>query len=118
MRTSDSAFDRRAFAREVTLRESARAVFRDAVMRCLAADEHDRPAAEVLRQSARAAREQHVRPEHVVALIRTTWYQAYPTLRPTVDHDRRLINLIGTALDAFFENVGSEASSLPAPRAD
>jgi hypothetical protein len=117
-RTSDAAFDRRASPRGAALGQSARAVFRDAVMRCMATDEHDREAAETLRQSAHAAREQHVLPEHVVALIRTLWYQAHPTVRTTVDHDPRLVHLIGTALDAYFADAELEASSLPVPRAD
>jgi hypothetical protein len=117
-RPSDPGFDRRTFAREVTLGQSACAVFREAVLRCLTAGEHDHQAAEALRQSAHAAREQRIQPEHVVALIRTPWYQAYPTLRPTVDHDLRLVHIIGTALDAYFADAESEASSLPAPRAD
>ena len=118
---SDADFEKRAFPRNVTLAQSARATFCDAIMRCMATDQPDRATADALRQSARLAREQHVRPEHVVALIRTVWYQAHPPLRPTVDHDPRLIHLIGTALDAYFADVEAEAPEvppLPSPRGD
>ena len=50
-------------------------------------------------------------------MIRTLWYDAYPRARPTVDHDLKLIHLIRTALDAYFADAESDASSLPAPRA-
>jgi hypothetical protein len=35
-----------------------------------------------------------------------------------MDHDPKLINLIGTALDAYFADAESNAPPLPALRAD
>jgi hypothetical protein len=71
-RESHAGFDWRALPRKETLGESARAAFRGAVMHCMAADENDRPPVDELRRAAQVARDQHLAPVHVVALIRTT----------------------------------------------
>ena len=113
-----SGSDKRASVRQVSLSDSVRNGFRDAVCRCLEADDGDRKASIALRRAARNVCAEGVRAEHVVRMIRTIWYETYPTLRPTVDHDIKLVHLIGTALDAYFADEECEQVMMPAPRGD
>ncbi len=107
--------DSRATRQRDVLSQPVRAALREALSQCVAAEDGDQAATDALRASARAARGEKIKPEHVVAMIRTFWYTAHPTLRPTIDNDPKHFHLIGTALDAYFVEGGDLGQGAEAP---
>jgi hypothetical protein len=116
--TSYRGPDQRVFERQASLSDSVRTALHVAAKRCMAAAEEGGSTSEALRCAARAARQQGIESEHVVRLIRSIWFETYPTVPPRVDHDRRLIHLIGTTLDAYFSADDRERPHGPTLRAD
>ena len=110
MAESDARDDEQARKQQTALGHIIHAALREAVVRCTATDEPCPPAEEVIRSCANAARVGSIKPEHVVTLIRTAWYEQLAPQVPTVDHDPRLIQLIGIALDAYFADDDSPES--------
>ena len=107
MAESDARANEQTVRQQAALSEVIRAALREAIIRYPATDEPCPPAEEVIRSCAGAARLGGIKPEHVVTMIRTTWYEQLEPQASTVDHDPRLIELIGIALDAYFTDGDS-----------